>query len=424
VADTPRATPPASPGLGESGIVGDVTSSVDLVAGCVPRYASRLHAAAGERHHVASPLGAWLVLALAAPASTGEDRDTLASVLGCSVDTAARAAAGLLADPHPLVAAAAAVWTARGYQGTADLRRWMADLPASVTTGDLPGQGDLDSWAREHTFGLIDRFPVDTGQAYLVLATALATKVSWQMPFQLSAARSLGADSSWTGQLDRVLRTPDGPGARGHMQFIAATPDAGDVIVHAATAVGGLLVVSLGALPDVGAGRVLALAYEIGGRLATGADVERRDLSDLPLGTGPLWVVSEDMATADSCSAVLPAWSASSRLDLTDPVLGFAAAMNSLSPGPDPWDARQAAMARYSRTGFEAAALTAMARSLSARIPAQHRHAELRFGHPYAVVALVQDAGSPWHGLPVFSAWVTEPEDAGGDDPDASATPL
>lgn len=401
-----------------------MTSSVDLVAGCVARYASRLHAAAGERHHVASPLGAWLLLALAAPASTGADRDTLASVLGCDVDTAARAAAELLADPHPLVAAAAAVWTARGYRGTADLRRWLADLPAAVTTGDLPAQGDLDSWAREHTFGLIDRFPVDTGQAYLVLATALATKVSWQMPFQLSAASSLGTDSSWAGQLDRVLRTPDSPGARGHTQLIAATPDAGDVIVHAATAAGGLIVVSLAAVPDIRAERVLALAHEIGGRLATGGNVERRDLSRLPVGTGPLWVLREDMAAADSCSAVLPAWSASSRLDLTNPVLGFAAAMRGLVPGSDPWDARQAAMARYSRIGFDAAALTTMARTVSARLPGRHRHAELRFGHPYAVVALVQDAGSPWHGVPVFSAWVTEPEDASDDDPDPSAMRL
>ena len=310
---------------------------------------------------MASPLGAWLLLALAAPASTGEDRDTLASVLGCDVDTAARAAAELLADPHPLVAAAAAVWTGPGYQGTADFRRWLAELPAGVTTGDLPGQGDLDSWAREHTFGLIDRFPVDTSEAYLVLATALATKVSWQTPFQLSAASSLGADSSWAGELNHVLRTPDGPGARGHTQFIAATPDAGDVIVHAATAVGGLLVVSLGGLPDLGAERVLALAHEIGGRLATGATVERTHLSDLPLGTGPLWVVSEDMAAADSCSAVLPAWSASSQLDLTEPGLGFLAAKSALVPGPDPWEARQAAMARYSRTGFEAAAVSAIA---------------------------------------------------------------
>jgi hypothetical protein len=57
-----------------------------------------------------------------------------------------------------------------------------------------------------------------------------------------------------------------------------------------------------------------------------------------------------------------------------------------------------------------------MVASLAAHLPARHRHAELRFGHPYAVVALVQDDTSPWQGLPVFSAWVTEPENASDDE--------
>ena len=393
-----------------------MTTPAGLVAGCVTRYAERLHAAAGDRHHVASPLGAWLLLALAAPASSGEDRATLTDILGCDVDMAAQAASDLLADPHPLVAAAAAVWTARDHAGTADFRRWLASLPSAVTTGELPGQAGLDSWARDHTFGLIDRFPVDASMAYLVLATAMATKVSWETPFQLAPASSLGAASSWAGQLARVLRTPAGPGVYGHGQFIAGTPDMGDVIVHAATAVDGLIVVSVGALPDVRAGRVLGLAHDLGGRLATGARVERRDLADLPLGEEPLWDLREVMAGADSCIAVLPAWSASSRLDLADPVLGFAAAMRGVSAGSDPWDARQAAMARYSRTGFEAAAVTGGVASLGAHLPGRHRHADLRFGHPYAVIALVRDAGTPWHGLPVFSAWVTEPENASADE--------
>jgi hypothetical protein len=394
-----------------------VSVSTARVADCVTRYAARLHAAVGDRHHVASPLGAWLLLALAAPASTGEDREALTDVLGCDADVAARAAAELLADPHPLVAAAAAVWTERGYTGTADFRRWLAGLPASVTAGDLPSQVGLDGWAREHTFGLIDRFPLDTSDAYLVLATALATKVSWQMPFELAPASSLGADSSWAGQIARVLRTPAGPGARGHVEFIAGTPDAGDVIVHGATAAGGLLVVSVGAVAGVPPAGVLAAAHQLGHSLATGGRVDRRDLAGLPLGRGPLWTLTEVTAPTDSCSAVLPAWRASSTLPLTDPALGFAAAKQGLAPGGDPWNAVQAAMAHYTRTGFEAAAVAGFAVAVSARLPGKRRHAELRFGHPYAVAALVQDAGSPWHGLPVFSAWVTEPEDASDDKP-------
>ena len=401
-----------------------MTSSVRLVADCVAAYAARLHAAVGERHHVASPLGAWLLLALAAPASTGQDRETLTDVLACDVDTAARAAAELLADPHPLVAAAAAVWTAHGYTGTLGFQQWQAGLPASVTTGDLPSQTDLDRWAGDHTFGLIDRFPVDTELASLVLATALATKVSWESPFELAPASSLGPGSRWASQLDRVLRTPDQPRAA-HTQFIAAIPEFADVIVHAAWAVGGLLVISVAALPDLSAGRVLAAAHDIGRRLATRAPLQRRRLDDLPLGEGPLWVLREVEAEADSWSAVLPTWSASTKLDLTDPVLGFAAAKRGLVGPSEPWAARQAAMARYSRTGFEAGAVTAFAAGLSARLPSRHRHRhiELRFGHPYAVVALVQDPASAWQGLPVFSAWVAEPENATEDEP-GSVRPL
>ena len=115
-------------------------------------------------------------------------------MLGCDVESAAQAAADLLSEPHPLVASAAAVWTDPAVPLPDSFLRWRDGLPAAVTTGDLPGQAGLDAWAREHTFGLIDRFPIQADDLYLVLASALATKVSWQVPFDLAPAASLGAD--------------------------------------------------------------------------------------------------------------------------------------------------------------------------------------------------------------------------------------
>ncbi|HEY2508781.1 MAG TPA: hypothetical protein VGI58_19870 [Streptosporangiaceae bacterium] len=403
-----------------------MTSPPIDVAGCVAGYAARLHGVIGSGHHVASPLGAWLLLALAAPAATGGDRDALTVVLGCESDAAARVAADLLANPHPLVASAAAVWTQRGVEGGERFRQWQAWLPAAVTTGELPGQAALDGWARDHTFGLIRHFPVQLDPSmYLVLASALATKVSWQVPFQLADAASLGQSSPFAGQVSQVLRTPSPPERRGHVQFVAAGGTAGDVIVHAASAADGVVVVSVAAQPDVPSAQVLALAHDLGHRQVTGQSLDRRSLADLPLGTGPLWLVREVSAAADTCIAVLPAWSAESAHSLTDPVLGFAAAKHALVDGPDPWTATQSAMARYSRTGFEAAAVTALAVAASARLPSKRRAAELRFAHPYAVVAFAADAAghgggsgqpSPWHGLPVFSAWVARPDEATDDE--------
>lgn len=385
---------------------------------------------------MASALGCWLLLALAGPASTGADREVLGDVLGCDIDVAASAAAGLLASPHPLVASAAAVWTAPLAPLDDNFERWRASLPPEVSTGMLPDQAGLDSWAREHTFGLIDHFPITSSpDLYLVLASALATKVSWQVPFDLAPARELGQRSPWSERLSQVLRTPkdaDGrnpggtgppgdtpdPGGRNprgsaHDSFVAVTAEAGDVGVHVARARGGLIVVSVIAQTDVPAGQVLAAAHRIGCAHATGSTVPARDVAGLPLGDSPLWVVREENSSdPDTCTAVLPAWSARSEHDLRDPVLGFAAAKNALAPPTDPWQARQSAMARYSRTGFEAAAVTGIAAFLVAHPARRRRVAELRFGHPYAVVAVTVAEHGPWRGLPVFSAWVTDPEDA------------
>lgn len=414
---------------------GTVTSDSATLADCLAGYARRLHAVFGDRHHVASPLGAWLLLALCGPAAAGADRDALSGVLGCDVETAARLAAGLLARPHPVVAAAAALWTQPGAPPPAGFDNWRAGLPPAVQTGDLPGQAELDAWARDHTFGLIDRFPLQVDPAaFLVLATALATKVSWERPFDLTRAADLGHGSPWARRVRTVLRTPD-PAGSAHRQFIAITPETGDVAVHLAQARDGLLVASVAAAADAPCADVLAVAQRIGTACAAadGGDdgVPRRRLADLPLGEAPLWRIREEtvhgISGADRYTAVLPAWTAHSTQSLTAPELGFGAAVRAIAGGV-PWDAAQAAMARYSRTGFEAAAVTGVA--LMAAMPGgmvRRRAAELRFAHPYAAVAVAVGrdadgggAADPWRGVPVFSAWVADPQDAADDEPGES----
>jgi hypothetical protein len=398
------------------------------------RYARRFHEMAGARHHVASPLGAWLLLALAGPACDGDDLRELEQILGTGAGAAAELAAGLLAHPHPLVPAAAAVWGG-SEPASARLGAWRRGLPPQVATGPVPGQPELDAWAKRHTQGLIDRFPVhNDGTLIWLLATALAARVTWEQPFGLAPAAALGTASPWATALTRVLRTPRGPAGRpvpGHDQFIAATGAAGEVAVHAASAQGGLLVVSVAAAPEIPAADVLAAAYELGAALATGRPVARRSLFELPLGEAPAWLITEEPVRTSApggreerCTAVLPAWSAHSTHDLSSPRLGFATVRHALDPVA-PWRATQAAMARYTRTGFEAGAVTALAVAVSAALasPGVRRTAELRFGHPFAAVAVAAGGpghdGSrrpappgPWQGLPVCSAWVAAPQDA------------
>lgn len=394
------------------------------------RYAARMHARAGAGHHVVSPLGAWLVVALCGPLARDQAiRDELADALGTDPDEAAKLAAELLADPHPVIGAAAGLWSRAGTE-TPPVRDWRSTLPDRIETGDLPDQAALDRWAQDRTQGLIQRFPLRLDpDVVLVLATALATKVSWETPFDVVDVGELG-ESRWSTRLTRVLRAPVRD--HRHRQFFARSARAGTVGVHLARAQGGLLVGSVIAVDEsMSAADVLAAAEEIVAAQAQGHDVERVSLFDLPL-DGPLWSMTEDaVATTapdgreEQVRSVLPAWEAETDLSLLDPSLGFPAAATAIAAalGLGDWryDAHQAAMARYTDIGFEAAAVTAVGVAMAAMRgrPGVRRTATLRFPRPYAVVAAVTDdradpstAGAAWHGLPVFSAWVTEPMDA------------
>ena len=390
----------------------DMTSHISL-APAVVSYADRMHAVLGSGQQVASPLAAWLLLALAAHGSRGPERAVLAETLGMDVDDAAVAAGELLCAPHPAVAAAVAIWHRAKFAAPA-LTTWQRELPERVGRGPVPDQAGADEWARRSTLDLIKRFPLHMkDNTALVLASALATRVSWVRPFMLVPAAELGS-SEWASRLDRVLRTPES----GHTAFIARTSRAGTVAAHTALSREGLSVTSVVADVSVPAADALAAAHEV----ALAADPARVSLFDLRLGDSPLWTITEQripltQPREERCAAVLPAWEASSSHDLGAPQLGFGTAAHALTgllqPGPYEGEARQAAMARYSRTGFEAAAVTAVgvaAAAMRRRLPGLLREAVLRFGHPYAVVAVCR--GGRWDGLPVFSAWVSSPSQA------------
>ena len=119
--------------------------------------------------------------------------------------------------------------------------------------------------------------------------------------------------------------------------------------------------------------------------------------------------------------STLPPWTASSDHDLVGaPGVAevFAAMEAFFRPEDRPLDgvAKQSAVASFSRTGFEAAAVTAMAMRAGSAAPQLRevtvRQVQVRFDRPYAVVAAVEPWSDQeaWRGLPVFSAWV-DPEE-------------
>ena len=263
------------------------------------RYARRFHQVAGAGHHVASPLGAWLLLALAGPVCAGEDLRQLEEVLGADAGAAAGFAAELLARPHPVVHAAAAVWCRNG-PADARVASWRAGLPPQVEVGPVPGQADLDAWARRQTLGLIDRFPVEDGRALIwLLATAVAARVSWERPFDLAPASALGAASPWSRTLTRVLRTPHGPEDGPVPGTISSSPPlmrpARWLCTPPAPGTGWWWCRSR---PPPRSRRPTSCLppIDLGTALAAGRPLRRRSLFDLPLGEGPAWTITEERA--------------------------------------------------------------------------------------------------------------------------------
>ncbi|WP_130011769.1 hypothetical protein [Serinicoccus sediminis] len=365
----------------------------------VRRYSVRFDAHVLGGPGVGSGLGAWLLLALVAAQAGPADRAALEEQVGLPAEAARAAVAELLADPHPAVAAAVARW-ADAADLTEEFAAWA--VPDAVEDGPLPDQAGADRWADERTGGLLDAFPLEiTEETRLVLASALATRISWRTPLAELDDGGLGTDAGTARHL--VMETEAGP-----------------VGVVAPTSTSGLAVVSVVADPTVAPERVLAAAHEVAAALASPRLPQAVTVTE----DGHAWTVSEhrevraaSQEVVEEWSGWLPPWRLTSQHDLAD-APGFGTALASLAryvrPAERPavTEARQAAVAAYSATGFEAAAVTGMGIRATSLQPEQEvlvRRIHLRLDRPHAVVAVALDTGAggaAWQGLPVFTAWV------------------
>ncbi|MGH2893248.1 MAG: serpin family protein, partial [Solirubrobacteraceae bacterium] len=259
-------------------------SSVGRLAALVGAYGRRVLPAVLDQHRegsVSSALGVWLLLAACASAAQGSDRAALEEALGCSAEDAAGLLAAFMAAPPPALEAALAVWVAVD-DATVELASWEQRLPRQVESGSMPSQAEADAWAERETLGLIRNFPLEIDElTRIVLASALATKVSWEVPFGVvPAAEHLGRSSPWRSSLARLLWD----GRPDERAMIARTGSAGVVAVQVAVAREDLTVVSVSGAPEVDRASVLAGAYEVAAAVGGDGDWGRLacSLYDLP----------------------------------------------------------------------------------------------------------------------------------------------
>ncbi len=266
----------------------------------------------------------------------------------------------------------------------------------------MPSQVDADAWARERTLGMIEQFPLEIDElTRLILASALATDS------QLDGAAVGGGETGCSRSATGSSWSP--------------TPGRGLVAAPAPPSSSALDVYSVIAAPDVPPDGVDAAAHQVAAMLAgdegSAGRVPVEELAD-----GHAWRVSDrhEQRFGPSVQAewqtYLPAWSAESDHDLRN-APGMAEVFATLSgfarPEDQPvtFEPRQAAVASYTRTGFKAAAVTAVGMR-AAGVAAFHDTLVRRVER---FASTVRTPSSParrstgpeaWRGVPVFSAWV------------------
>ncbi len=359
-----------------------------------------------------SGAGLWPLLAVLASSADEPGRSELADAVGVPADEcmeAARQALKAIGDLEG-VDAALGVWANVAAQVNPD---WTAQLPPA-NVGELTGepavdQPKLDAWARENTRGLIDRFPVDADpDTMLTLASALAVRTTWARKFSdenlvpksgpWAKERLAGLSRTWQ-ELDdvRVATTPAGP--------LTQTRVEGDNGLDVHLVLGDEDRRSSEVLPAAMA--VLAGEHEARG----GTELLESDAT--PSAPG-LTVVP---AQRRSVSVTAVRFTVRSDHDLLAHASLFGldtvrrddrGHFARIGPVPLRVDqARQSAVAVFSATGFEAAAVTAIGMRMVSMPVRKERGLRVTYDRPFGFLAVHRATG-----LVLFAGWVESAEPA------------
>jgi hypothetical protein len=369
----------------------------------ISKYSKVFHQEYKNDHHIVSPLGAWMLLALLAQGTNEESPLSQAAekALGVTVQQSESLLKELLSTNHPAVSSALKAWLeAESLSSSNSLQNWLQEVkgycPVDVK---IPTQDELDSWVKEKSLDLIEEFPVSIDPDWFtgLFATVVATDVEWDVPMKIIPDEILS--KHWDTPNFLLDNNSD-------HTFVHKDDEHGLFGVHYAKAKKGLTVYSVIAFNDIPENITLEVAHEIGAgnhNKVSLSDLESNDFLKIK-------EVNSRTGSRERFQSVLPAWEFSGKHDLTlVPDSGLSAAAGRLG---EVGEIKQVIVADYSDKGFKAAALTygMVGRSAAFAPTTKALHADLQFTKPYATVAFATDdrAESIWNKLPVFSGVVAE----------------
>ncbi|MEU8224066.1 serpin family protein [Kribbella sp. NPDC048915] len=368
------------------------------------RWARTLTADKPGENTVVAGLGLWPLLAMLATGADEPGRTELAAAAGVDPATGATDAIRLVEtiEQSADLQAALGVWISEELKLAETFDSVLPAPLVGLLTGNVAvDKAKLDAWAAEHTDDLIRELPLDLdSDVMLVLASALLLRTTWTQPFTEQVRRI--AYGPWSGSwhwLERVDSDLDA--VRRHGELTVVT-------VRGAADVDVLLGIGDDALPAL----LDAASHPDDG-------VPGSQLID-EANPGPGLSIGETTSARPDLKVSLPSFSIEVEHDLlayrelfgltavtSDP--GEHGHFSALSPTPlRLGQARQKVLARFFATGFEAAAVTAMAMTRAAMITRKQRRLEVTLDRPFAFVAVLRDSR-----LPIVAGWVERPTEPG-----------
>lgn len=380
-------------------------STSERIIPILDAFSAKFHQHFSGEHRLASPLGAWCLLAFIA-AKDKNPSPVVTENLGCSTKEATKLLRDLLKAKPADVSFAVNSWLNPSIASSPSLAAWSDDIKKIATPDiSIPTPKELGEWAHKATDGVIKEFPLAIDpELFLALFTnVVSTEITWSK--QLKAQRNEAMEAAWgvgVFLVDDVKYNSSFYQDDKHGTFgvHCGSSETSDMKVYSVIAL------------DEGVSEADTMA--VARRIASGRGNEI-ELTELPLGETSKGALSVSVSVDDAIKTYLPAWKSSNEFDLMDTGLGFKEAMTRFNDVVKNADdivvkAAQVTSAEYGPLGFKASAMTygwSALRGGSFGEP-KSRKVDLLFNRPYAVVASSSIHGKKWKGIPVFDGWVTE----------------
>lgn len=371
-------------------------------------YAKQFHARTNDLpgNVVASPLGAWMLVASVAASLNLEGHDKLKvqleSALHMTLEDAEKSYKELLSG-YPELNYVSKAWSASDVSDFPAIGQWLEVNKLIPSVKGIPTQEVMDNWADDNTHGLIKEFPVTlNNRVILIIANIIYSKLEWSAPFEL--AEAVGSMEHWN--VKNVLHS-------NKTRQVSFLKDSSEDIYAVYTAKTddnynqrvNLLMCLTNDKTDE---QLLEVAYN------PSLLPFKPNFDDMSIyNTKLLNLVEERRATTpEYFDTYLPSWEASTTHELLENhALGFYPLVEALAiDAKDEIEAevKQVAVAKFNKEGFEAAALTTMVMArAAAAMPTmyQQKRFELTFASNFAFVSFQKN-------VPVFSGVIREAKEA------------